>query len=294
MSPSSVTESDSTAPRDSRLKRFSPALTALKSRAMNFSKRFIQNILRRAKRDSETSEASTMSEIKVAPEAASPPIEAVILPIAILPGVNSETSSPNQQMEPLPTEETTPFAITIDRPPSPQRVNGDEENDNEPPLLAPEVLIDPNLPSILIPPTERGTKDKGRSSPQSLRFELAKAPERTNPNYRRLSAVSSSSQWRMFPFGSLTSGTSPLLRPNLPDITPATTNEAQDNERTFEMDQKDKDADRFVGNWYGPGYSVPILLASEVSTETRPFIDDNVGCFNLFSYNSNASDSDPS
>ncbi|KIM33464.1 hypothetical protein M408DRAFT_154742 [Serendipita vermifera MAFF 305830] len=240
--------------------------------AINFSKRIIQGILRRPKRDSETSEVSIISsETKSAPGSATSPVETVSIPIAILAEEDRRTASPPQQMKPLPVEEPIPTTITIDRVPSPPRLEGEEEDENEPPLLAPEVIVDPNLPSILNPPVGRRTPvNNGGSFPKALRFELAQAPERSNPNYRRLSAVAPSSQWRVLPFGSLNSGNSPILRTNVP----VTTTGTQESEGIFEKPTV-QSMDHFLGTRNGFGYPVPFLPASEVAAELRPFTDDN-------------------
>jgi len=228
----------------------------------------IQTILRRPKRNSESSERSTILEVKEAPAQ----VDNINLPTTtILSGMNSEI--PILQMEPVPIKDHYPPPL----PPTAQRIEGDEDDEEETVvLLAPKVAIDPNLPSILSSSSDRrspvaGPKKEG-ASPQAIRFELAEVPERTNPNYKRLSAVSSS-QWRVLPFGSLSNGGNPLPRPNSLPGAPSALNGG-----TFGMNQNEDNPAPFLGTLFGPGFTFPpsVQLEATPTIASSSFVDDKV------------------
>lgn len=246
--------------------------------SMNFAKR-IQILLRRPKRDSESSEANSTMEIKEAPETGIPRLEVVSSPAVLFSDMNDGAISSVYQMEPQPMEEDRHPMFVIEHPPTPPpkiEAEIEEDEDEDAPIpLAPKIIVDPNLPSILNAPVERRSPTKAHkkegSSPQTIRFELAGPPERSNPNYKRLSAVSSS-PWRLLPFNPPSNGGNALPRPN------NSTASSQDGD-TLGMTQRDGTTNPFLGTWLGAGFPANLLMEADATKELQPFLEEEVRSF---------------
>jgi hypothetical protein len=221
-------------------------------------------------------------EIKEAPDTAVPHVEVVSSPAVIFSDMNDGTiASPIYQMEPQRMEVDPRPMFVFERPPTPPpkiEAEIEEDEDEDAPIpLAPKIIIDPNLPSILNAPLERRSPTKAHkkkgSSPQTVRFELADPPERSNPNYKRLSAVSSS-PWRLLPFNPPTNGANTLPRPNNIPSTAGT----QDGD-TLGMAQKDRTTNPFLGTWLGAGFPANLLMEADATKELQPFLEEEVRSF---------------
>jgi hypothetical protein len=218
-------------------------------------------------------------EIKQAPEHADPHVEVLNSPTYVFSDVNGATAGPVYQMEPQPMEEDPHPAERPPTPPPKMEIEEEDEDEDAPIPLAPKILIDPNLPSILNPSVERRSPTKAQkqegSSPGSIRFELAEPPERPNPNYKRLSAVSSS-PWRMLPFNSSSNGSTALPRPSI-----LSTSLINDGD-TLGMTQKDQTTNPFLGTWLGAGFPTNLLMEADAMKELQPFLEEEVSDFVSF------------
>ena len=240
---------------------------------MNFARR-LQALLRRPKRDSETSETSITLEVKQAPDPVVTQAEAVNLPAVIFPDMDGATGHPIfYQTERQPVEQRPHAIFVFRRPPTPPpkrdlEKEGEEEEDAPLPL-APKILVDPNLQSILNVTAERSpTTTQREGSPQSVRFELADPPERPILSHKRLSAVSSPS-WRGFPFVPLSKESNTLTRQS--NIT--STASAQSGDATV-MNLDDQTENPF--SWPEAGYPAGLLMEAEAMKLLRPFTEEEV------------------